>query len=81
MYVYVRKYSSKYVLTSTYIPNVTHSYFCEMRCLIYPSTGTYTNLGDLQRDLRGLSPTPPKKVCYNSNLTDIQLVITTYVVI
>jgi hypothetical protein len=25
------------------------------------STGTYTNLGDLQRDLRGLSPTPPKK--------------------
>jgi hypothetical protein len=25
------------------------------------STGTYTNLGDLQRDLRGLSPTPPNK--------------------
>jgi hypothetical protein len=25
------------------------------------STGTYKNLGDLQRDLRGLSPTPPKK--------------------
>jgi hypothetical protein len=25
------------------------------------STGTYTNLGDLQRDLRGLSPTPQKK--------------------
>jgi hypothetical protein len=25
------------------------------------STGTYTILGDLQRDLRGLSPTPPKK--------------------
>jgi hypothetical protein len=25
------------------------------------STGTYTNLGDLQRDLRELSPTPPKK--------------------
>jgi hypothetical protein len=23
------------------------------------STGTYNNLGDLQRDLRGLSPTPP----------------------
>jgi hypothetical protein len=23
------------------------------------STGTYTNLGDLQRDLRGLSPAPP----------------------
>jgi hypothetical protein len=23
------------------------------------STGAYTNLGDLQRDLRGLSPTPP----------------------
>jgi hypothetical protein len=23
------------------------------------SAGTYTNLGDLQRDLRGLSPTPP----------------------
>jgi hypothetical protein len=22
---------------------------------------TYTNLGDLQRDLRGLSPTPPNK--------------------
>jgi hypothetical protein len=29
------------------------------------STGIYTNLGDLQRDLRGLSPTPPnkKKIC------------------
>jgi hypothetical protein len=25
------------------------------------STGTYTNLGDLQRDLRGLSPTPLNK--------------------
>jgi hypothetical protein len=25
------------------------------------STGAYTNLGDLQRDLRGLSPTPQKK--------------------
>jgi hypothetical protein len=25
------------------------------------STGTYTNLGDLQKDLRGLSPTPPNK--------------------
>jgi hypothetical protein len=25
------------------------------------STGTYTNLGDLQRDLMGLSPTPPNK--------------------
>jgi hypothetical protein len=25
------------------------------------STGTYTNLGDLQRDLIGLSPTPPNK--------------------
>jgi hypothetical protein len=25
------------------------------------STGTYANLGDLQRDLRGLSPTPPNK--------------------
>jgi hypothetical protein len=25
------------------------------------STGTYKNLGDLQRDLSGLSPTPPKK--------------------
>jgi hypothetical protein len=25
------------------------------------STGAYTNLGDLQRDLRGLSPTPPNK--------------------
>jgi hypothetical protein len=25
------------------------------------STGTYKNLGDLQRDLRGLSPTPPNK--------------------
>jgi hypothetical protein len=25
------------------------------------STGTYMNLGDLQRDLRGLSPTPQKK--------------------
>jgi hypothetical protein len=25
------------------------------------STGTYTNQGDLQRDLMGLSPTPPNK--------------------
>jgi hypothetical protein len=25
------------------------------------STGTYKNLGDLHRDLRGLSPTPPNK--------------------
>jgi hypothetical protein len=25
------------------------------------STGTYKNLGDLQRDLRGLSPTPANK--------------------
>jgi hypothetical protein len=25
------------------------------------STGAYTNLGDLQKDLRGLSPTPPNK--------------------
>jgi hypothetical protein len=28
------------------------------------STGTYKNLGDLQRDLRGLSPTPPNKKTY-----------------
>jgi hypothetical protein len=32
------------------------------------STGTYTNLGDLQRDLRGLSPTPPKKKYISSSL-------------
>jgi hypothetical protein len=32
------------------------------------STGTYKNPGDLQRDLRGLSPTPPnKKNCSNAN--------------
>jgi hypothetical protein len=28
------------------------------------SIGAYTNLGDLQRDLRGLSPTPPNKNKY-----------------
>jgi hypothetical protein len=32
------------------------------------STGTYTNLGNLQRDLRGLSPTPPNKKKINNHM-------------
>jgi hypothetical protein len=59
------------VVRSTYYSTITLIYHpgkMYNRPMCGRSTGTYTNLGDLQRDLRGLSPTPPnKKKLYNSN--------------
>jgi hypothetical protein len=43
-------------ITLIYHPGKMHN-----RPMCGRSTGTYKSLGDLQRDLRGLSPTPPNK--------------------
>jgi hypothetical protein len=43
-------------ITLIYHPGKMHN-----RPMCGRSAGTYTDLGDLQRDLRGLSPTPPNK--------------------
>jgi hypothetical protein len=52
------------VVRSTNYSTITLMYHPGKMCnrpMCGRSTGTYKNLGDLQRDLRGLSPTPPYK--------------------
>jgi hypothetical protein len=63
----------RFPLQSSFAPAITPqspSYIIQGKMYNRPmcgrSTGTYTNLGDLQRDLSGLSPTPPNKKNYTA---------------